>query len=480
MKRIFIIAIALLGLCLNDSVWAGKSSVESLVNEGKWRNASRNLFLEARRISPRLWGLAREQALAGFVADAVETAEAKPVGMRPVILLEVAEKAPDLDDSERLHLLQRALSYARQTEVGRLALTSISMAYLQLGYEEDARRVYEEALTSAAKLPGIHRRMADDLVMKEDVRLQAWMLHPLVASLDKMSDAEEVAHTCAALARLQIRAGLPEAALQTVQTGFTAAQRIARVPARRIANKRLAQVAIELGDMDAARQYGSDEVLAPDYAIHAAALGYHEEALAIIADLNANLYVDYRSETLGTIISGALKRGDVEAARIFIGQLPEGHHRLRAQSWTHLAESELAGGNRSGAEAAYKAAWSQYAHSFHDSVYAWDIDVLIELARSLRRSGFTDSAGTIADALPSFVDRISSRRIADRIKAEAAVATLYAERDQPRQASAAFLSAYQRASGARDGTTGGHDIESQAESLMVVASALAEAARKTP
>jgi len=428
--------------------------VEQLIRTHQWREASRHLFIEARNASkfgPR--AVVKAQANAEFWSDALETVEyVEPYG-KAHMLWTIATASKSIPATKRQKLLQDALIHARNAS-GKLQhftrsdpLTRISMAYLALGLEAQARAIFEEAMLAAAKDlnvegSGGYRNITGALLHSKEIPIPDWMLGSLAKAAGSEDDAFGRLLTYSDIALLYSRMKMQTDAQHFLNLGFQTAKVVNRN--RDNAIERLVRTAVEIGDTEAAKSGKFPSVMG----LIAARSGDFRGAYALISRLpggNASLYVDYRGEAYLKIIRDALHRSDLATA-VYFAEHP--FDRLVGSSiviWTSIAELQIKNGDTKSARKSYETAAAVLGTKDTWDYYLDEVAATLRLGESMISNGMEDEGERMICTAMRQVATIPQRRLDDRIRANATVAkSLWRIRAYP-QSTSLFLSAYQLA-----------------------------------
>lgn len=183
----------------------GPSRVEVLLNRGNWKDASRQIFLEARTANKYQWSLPVGQAKAGFLEDALETINGMHPKSQPEALLELVENVPSLGSSRSAEIVIQALELARKsTGISDVAFTAGSLARIALFYSRqgaiaDAKAIFDESLNAAeigmADNDSNGYRRVSEAIAGNAKSSQDWMVGRVVARLQRQGPTENTAFT---------------------------------------------------------------------------------------------------------------------------------------------------------------------------------------------------------------------------------------------------------------------------------------------
>lgn len=420
-KRFFICTLILI---FTRSVMAGESEkFEALIHAKKWRAAGLLMFDRAAELYPNSIPIA-EMIKTGYSHEALARTEYLSGGNKAYILLQIARDSIELSYSTRLELLGRAEQEATEV-LYTWVKSAISAAYLALGAEADARRVF----TSIMSTPGVgvrdYRNLAESFErLASDVKIGPWVSDPLLAQLDLTEPGFNTAFAYQSVSLLYYRGGDLANARSALSRGLNTVKHIREGSSRRTARHALARTALEFGDISLARQYGESGALIADFALHAARTGNTQRALEILPDLGATLYVDHRGSAIDRIVQEALNRRDVVTAKTFIKLRPAHAYGTSALYWLQLAEIERSDHHTSEADAAIHIALAPYLEDQPHPLGKSDFSGLYRVAMGLMARGEADKAKLLSDRFALMIDAISIKIPKNYIKPRSLAAAL--------------------------------------------------------
>ncbi|EXI66039.1 MAG: hypothetical protein AW08_02778 [Candidatus Accumulibacter adjunctus] len=406
------------------------SDVDGLIAADRWQEAARLIFLEARATNKHESAIVIGQARAGFVDDALDTINATHIASRSWLLMSLVHEAPSLSTEKRDELLRNALDSARGNAVGKWPnylksgdLARIALYYSGKGATSDAELIFSEAVTAAEKGlteegGGGFRQITELMRRAPAGEIKPWMLSVLPRSLNKTEDARSRAFACIDMVSVAARLQSRDLMAPFLDCSNSAIAKIRVAGMRMSAVEALATAKDEAGISNFAP---SDSPFFE--AIREARAGNTEKSYEIVSGLRQNLYVDHKGEAYEQVFSDAIRRGDLKTA-VYLAERPAGQLAYREVSvWQRLAEKQIETGDRESASDSYgKASLAVGRISSSANIYFFDIQSVVRLAESMLRHGMKEEGRRTLLLVQPLLERISERRIDDRIKASIAVA----------------------------------------------------------
>lgn len=434
-------------------IWAAPtaSNVSDAIKTNEWARAARLMFVEANNAYPHVLQTVKGQAQAGYVEDAIKSIEGAPPGTRSWLLVLLLREAPALSATTKNQLIQDALASARNRTarssdyIRSGYLAKVSIYYSVQGREGEAKSIFSEALASAnaglaEEGSGGFRQITEELRSISTHEIKPWMIDAVWANLKVAQRTDDVAFACidmvvaAGKYRLQTATPFLDCAAASVAKTWSRSRK------RRL-REALASAQDEIGLTD--RELTDSPV---DKAIREARAGNPQGAHAIISTLNQNLYVDHKMDGFLRIFDDAIKRRDFVTAKYF-AEHPVNQVSYRIINvWQLLAQAQWDAGDRTSAQASYQksmVALDEMASTME--VYWFDIKSVVELSESLSKHGAKADSRRCAVLAQSLLERISEKRVDDRIRALTAVAELFWRLGVRKTAKELWLSAYSAA-----------------------------------
>lgn len=429
--------------------------VKQLIQTHQWREASRNLFIEARNASK--FGpsaVVEAQAKAEFWTDALESVEYVQPYSKAYMLWIIATASKSIPAKTRQQLLQDASIHARNAS-GKLqafmqsgTFARISLAYLALGFESQAKSTFDEAMLAADKDlnvegSGGYRNITEALLQSKEMSIPDWMLVSLTKNVGRKEDAFVRLLTYNDIALLYSRMNMQTDAQHFLNLGFQTAEVVDRNKDSAIEG--LLRTAAEIGDTKAEKSGRSPSVMGRIAARNGDSAGAH----ALISKLpggNASLYVDYRGEAYSNIIQDAVNRNDLVTA-VYFAEHPFDQLAGRPSMaiWTSIAELQAKNGDIKSARKSYVTAAAALSAKQTWEYYLEEVAATLRLGESMISHGMEDEGERMVCTAMRQLDTIPQRRLDDRVRANVAVAkSLWRIRAYP-QSTSLFLSAYQTA-----------------------------------
>lgn len=398
------------------------ADVQLLINDGKWKEASREIFFEAKLASKFEQSIALGQAKAGFLADALDTIAGFHLANQPSALLKLVAETPSITLEKKFELVRLAListrkitgpnaDYLKSGDLARVALF-----YSRNGAESESRAVFEEALSDAAT--GINvdgsggYRAVTEAMVQESVGSPEWMIPLVLQHLQHVEKSANSAFAYRDLAQAAVRLNQNALALELVEFGVSSAQSISQDYMRNLALKSLAIVATKAGYTNKTLESAPYEL-----AIQEAKSGNPQMAHSIVSGLSANLYVDHALDGYMRVFKDAVAREDLNTALYFAEHPVRQVSWVETNVWRQVAELQARNGSQKDAGNSYRRAVLAISNNPESVRYLEEVQAAVALGTSMRLNGFeSESRRATLDAL-NMIDLIPERRVVDRVKA---------------------------------------------------------------
>jgi hypothetical protein len=425
--------------------------VEDLIAADQWKAAARLIFTEARTADKHEPDIVTGQAKAGFIQDALETINGTNPGSRSWLLMTVVKEAPSLVSDKRDELIRNALTLAR-ARTNRISdnylrsgdLARIALYHSAQGAENEAKAIFSEALAAAEaglleEGSGGFRQITEQMRSASPAEVKPWMLSMLQSSVKK-----EIANFPSAfdvmLSMIQSRSGKTNKTANPVSLAFAcidlvkvageiksrgqiaffvecatvSINEIDKTSMRKHATEKLAEMEFEVG---------YEKLILSDLpsidALRKARAGNIEKSYrVIVSEFGENLYVDHSLTAYERVYSDAIKRGDLKTAQFFAERPVRQLLYYEVSVWRRLAEKQSEQGERKLASESYGRALSTVDRlNASPEVYDSDIRDIVNLGESLCRNGRQDEGHRTLLIAKSLLEKISEKRIDDRIEA---------------------------------------------------------------
>lgn len=399
-----LVILALMTVMARSGMAADAGAFETLVQARDWHAAAMLMFDKGHLLSPGT-GSSYEMAKAGYYREALASIEDQSGRATADSLILIAQEALEISYVRRLGLLAKVEREATERR-NFSVIASVSAAYLAIGAESDAKRVFAAFMASPDIEASDYRRLADSFERLDSaVQIGTWVMDPLSARLALIKPGFDTAFAFEKVGLLYARNGDAAKAQMALLMGLDMAVRVPEQSPRSIARNALAATALKLGAFRLAKHYGEYRYLAGDFALYAARTGDIQVALDILPELSVNFYVDHKDGTTRAIIREALGRGDAATAKIFINLLS----RDTSVYWLRIAEIERAQHRMSEAEAATDTALKPYFQEPLDTSLRYYLRSLHQMATMLIASGEADKAKLLAERLDPLIAAIEPK-----------------------------------------------------------------------
>lgn len=431
-----------------------QKNIESLIAAHKWMEASHSIFREASAVDPKELSIAKNLAKAGFLGDAISSAQLQFPVVRTPLLVEISKTAPSLSHARKIELVGMAFENSR-TDSGQNYLRSgdlalLSFVLMEADQELKAKSTYEEAISVATKGlnekgSGGYRRISELLAAADLKLVRDWMIAPLIKLIDSTPDPFNAAFTYLDLARLQHRLNQRDAAKGMLSAGVTAAGKINASVSKLAAVDQLTEFSLEMGEIEFAERYGNRNRLLPSYVLFEAERGNRQKALELISQLQNGLYVGRKSETQSRLVSNAVKRRDLDAAVFYAERLTGCPPSVEATAWTHIAELQVTQGQREKAQTSYARARDSMREKREHEYFSFEILATLALGKSMFQNGFVQDGHRVISETIQQMRTIPRRRIEDLISVQAKIAMALGSMGRTTEATNLVSEAYHEA-----------------------------------
>ena len=450
-----VLSLAIFGfLAVAANATESSKNIETLIATQKWQEASRAIFREAGTVSPRDLSVATNLAKAGFLGDAIASAQLQFPVVRTPVLLDIAKNAPSLSHAKKDELVEMAIENSRidsgqnYLRSGDLAL--LSFVFMEMEKESKAKAIYEEAMSVAGKGlsekgNGGYRRISEVLATADLKLVRDWMIFPMMKLVDNAPDPFNAAFTYLDLARLQYRLNRREAAIRLLDSGMAAAKKLGNSVLEETAVDGLTRFALEIGEVEFAKRYGNRNRLLPSYVIFEAERGNRAEAIALASRLQNTLYVGWKSETQSSLVSNAVKRKNLDDAVFYAERLTDGPTSIEMKAWTQIAELQISVGQRKAAQASYVRARDSLKKKSEHEYYYFEVIATLALGKSMFQNGFIEDGHSLISAAVQQMKTIPSRRIDDLISFKSKIAIALGSMGRTSEATNLLSDAYREA-----------------------------------
>ena len=423
--RLFLVTYCLAIFCCSAVAKEPISDIEGLIAADRWKEAARLIFVEARATNKHEPTIVIGQAKAGFVEDALDTINATHIASRSWLLMSLVREAPSLSTERRDELLRNALDSARGKAVGKSPnylksgdLARIALYYSGKGAASDAKLIFSEAVTAAEKGlieegSGGFRQITELMRRAPTGEIKPWMLSVLPLSLTKTEDARNLAFACIDMVAVAARLESQDLMAPFVDCSTSAIARISVAPMKNSAIEALSKAKDEAGVSNFAPS-NSPFI----EAIREARAGNAQKSYEIVSGLGQNLYVDHKGAAYEQVFSDAIKRGDLKTALYFAERPARQLSYQEVSVWQRLAEKQIEIGNRQSASDSYrKASLALGRIRSSAKIYLFDIQSVVRLGESMLHNGMKDEGRRTLLLVQPLLERISEKRIDDRVKA---------------------------------------------------------------
>jgi tetratricopeptide (TPR) repeat protein len=329
------------------------------ISEGKWREAARKVFLEAIEANPRSANtVVYEQALSGYLDDALQTLPSLRPDSQSWILFKAARELETLEPERRISMLRQAAEVVRAKKmpanIRSDALAHAAIGLLEQGKKDEAISIMFEGLQSALAEPNEEERGAALRIVADDLEAATWInvspLLPIAEQAAKSStDPFHNAFACASLARIWHRLGDKKRAWQWWEEGLSKVEKISRQNSKTVTEKGLAEVSAEMGNRQLADDMIADQrgtfvdVLAQKIMVIEAKKKNYAEALRYFSQIRGGCTssIAVGGFALREVVEVQAKNGDIDAANKTLKLLSTCAPRFIGESCLDLAEHNL-------------------------------------------------------------------------------------------------------------------------------------------
>ena len=424
-------------------------SVESLLRSGKWNDAVRSILIEARDADPQNTIVPGKLADAGYLDDAIASAEALFPVSETTVLLKIARDAPALTKDQKNDLVQRALVVLRRKEgmsyLKSTDFTFVSLLYVSWGRETDAQAVFLEGLEAAERGPDDkgsddYRRITEELSSDKWTDIREWMIKPLLSRFTNVKDKFDLAFTYRDLANVRFRQGISSDAKELLSKGLDTADEIGNG----MIVLALADVAVDAGEcqyaktlLERGRHYHMNVDI--NYAVCEARIGDDVAAVETLSKLGTTLYVDHKALALERIIQQAIQRHDIRTATFFADRATD----LQKMSfWLLIAQAEADIGNQIETRQALDKAIAAEANRKDRRFYVFETGAMANLVETLFVNGYKDESKKIASNITAELKNTSIGHEADRSRALARFANALSKIEEDNMANDFLAKSY--------------------------------------
>lgn len=399
-----LVILVLMIVMTRPGVAGERETFEALVQARDWHAAAMLMFDKGHQLSPGT-GSAYAMAKAGYYPEALASIEDQSRGATADSLILIAREGLEISYVRRLGLLAKVEREATEQR-NFPVIASVSAAYLAIGAESDAKRVFAAFMASPDIEASDYRRLAESFErFGSAVQIGTWVMDALSARLALIKPGYETAFAFEQVGLLYARNGDAAKAQMALLMGLDMAIRIPEQRPRSVARNALGATALKLGAFRLAKRYGEYKYLAGHFALYAARTGDIQVALDILPELSVNFYVNHKDATTRAIIREALDGGDVPTAKIFINLLSSD----TSVYWLRIAEIERAQHRMSEAAAATDTALKPYLQEPLDASLRYYFRSLYQMATMLIASGEADKAKLLAERLDPLIDAIKPK-----------------------------------------------------------------------
>lgn len=425
----FLLALAV-GACMVKAQLAAaiqQADAQTLLRQGKWREASRAILLEAPHGTLYAFKLPPPLASEGFVEDALHIIDSERPGVQASARLSLLKKVPTISLDTQRAIASDAIALTRSQSIQGQSRDSVAeelaqaaLVFQRIGPAERAKPLFEEAVMHASAA-GNYWRLTDAM-LADPPSTQYWMIGMVRQGLQTVDRSlPETAFTYVSLARVAALKNDKRLAAVLVDAGYEATDRITGKGMDKVrrnsARESLAEVAANVGN---------DRYIAAEHpyvrAIRAARAGDLNKAASIISTLRNTLYVDHPAEAARAVFKDAVARNDLACARRFvsISTYPTGWNDVTQTR--RLAEMELRLGEHDRAVASYQRAARMISLSRSDVRYFQDVEATVALAESMMTNGMQADARNAMEDARGMLDDMRPQWIEKRIRGRALVA----------------------------------------------------------
>jgi tetratricopeptide (TPR) repeat protein len=329
------------------------------ISTGKWREAGRKVFLEAIETNPSgADTVVYEQALSGYLDDALLTLPSLRPHSQSWILFKAAHELETLEPERRISMFRQAAEVVRAKKMPAIirsdALTHAAIGLLEQNKKDEAIPIMFEALQSALAEPNEEERGAALRVLADDLEAASWidvsLLLPIAEQAAKFSnDPFHNAFAHASLARIWYRLGDKERAWRWWNEGLTKVEKISRLNSKATAEMGLAEVSAEMGnreladDMIANQRGTFVDVLVEKVMIIEAKKKNYAEALRYFSSIRNGCAssIAVGGFSLRAVVEIQVKNTNIDEALKTLSQLSNCAPRFVGEAWLDVAEAQI-------------------------------------------------------------------------------------------------------------------------------------------
>ncbi len=426
------------------------TDTEKLIDEDKWLNSARQIFLEARSIYKYESSIVIGQAKAGFIKDALDTIEMLNPASRSHHLISLLRTAPSLSKEKRDELTKNAITAARENTYNSAThnlmsgeLINIALYYSSQGDDNHSKELFYEAIREAeAGLTetggNSYRRITDKINRAPTEEIKPWMLEIIRANFRKTKNAKDLAYTCIDMAEVAWKINDLTQSTLYIKCASTAINNIKNSKLKKHTIKQLDRTKDILHYANTTKTGSSFS-----QAIRQARLGHTKKSYKTVSKLRQSLYVDHKLVAYKRVFNDAIKRNDLITAHYFaarpVSELPY----FTITIWTALAEKQFEVGDQKSALVSYKKAYSVIDKiSASPKVYLSDIKSILQLSESMLRNNLKNEDRQTLLLAQRLLGNIPEYSVADRVKASILVSAALWQNKMQNEAKKLFKKTY--------------------------------------
>jgi tetratricopeptide (TPR) repeat protein len=433
------------------------------ISKGKWQEAGRQVFFEAVNIYPRGTDTVRNQALSGYIEDALLALPNLSPDAQSWVLYSAAHELRKIEQGRRVAMFRQAAEAVRAKKlpanIRADAFAHAAIGLLEQGKTDEAISVMQEAFQSAINGPNEEERGAALRILADDLETASWInVSPLLPVAEEAArlpaEPFHQAFAHASLARIWYRLGDEKRAWQWWQDGMAKAATISRENSKTTAENGLAEVSAEMGNRQLADTLIADrkgpfvDVLVNKVMVieakkknYADALGYFSAIKAGCASSSAT-----GGFALRQVVEVQAKNGDIDPARKTSTLLAGCAPRFNGEAWLDIADAQLQLKNRTAAYQSVQSAIAPIKAITNRPIDKFELLVLVRSGEILARSGLkSEGIAKVAEAVAG-IHKLSSRYIEDKVPVAVEASKVFAKYGSREKAIEAMMLAYQLAS----------------------------------
>lgn len=440
-----------------------KLPIARAITAGQWQEAARDLFktghMKQRQSSP----LVADQALAGFIDDALEELPYLGTTGQSYVLLKAARESKDITRELRLQLLNKSAEIARQANT-RPSLRADGMlqtavGLLEVGEGASAHALAMESLAVANQGDALSRadalrNLAETLADEKTINPTS-LAGPVEAAVSDVQEAFFRASVEVALADMWQKNGNHDKAREWWNAAHETSQRIKPPNRQLLVKMRLARVAEALGDpthadqLLASRQSLFNDVLAKSLMLQSLKRGDLVTMKRHFASMKPRCRsnVEPGGYAGQESVSELVNKGALADARQLAGELSACAPRFAAHAWVEIGLASVKAGDTAAAQNDLRQG-TEPLRSIKDR--SLDGEELMALAKSIElahRLGDTKTYAALLSEVRQGTYRLHTGRNdpSGSIEVLVAAAISAAKSDDVKSATALLTLAYQQA-----------------------------------